>query len=232
MKKILIILLIILLFFGAYTIVVKGMEIAGFKVHGYSDIKKMNEELENKITQASQLTSVDFPGRYSSLVTAGKQLAKAKERYQDKIAYSSEEEIKLATQIKEFKLEFLFTKLGNYRLKEGVNVDLAFEQKNVEENTWNIHFIVTGKYLPITEFIRDIEDDDDLNFRIESFTLTPGENTEKLKADFYVTNIGLTEVDASIINSTTNTNQQNNINTINNTNTNTINNTSNNELAS
>ena len=36
-------------------------------------------------------------------------------------------------------------------LKEGVNVDLSFEQKNAD--TWNIHFVVTGKYLPITEFL-------------------------------------------------------------------------------
>lgn len=213
MKKILILLLISLLGFLMYTVVVNGIEIAGFTVYGYQDIQNMYQELDNKLIEASKLTSVDYPEKLSSLSVAAKQLTTTKETYQDKIAYSSEEEIKLATQIKEYKLEFLYTKLGNYRLKEGVGMELIFEQKSTGENIWDIHFIITGKYLPITEYIRDIEDDDELNFRIENFKLTPGASTESLKADFYVRRIGLTEVDASIVNNNVQTNNNNNTNT-------------------
>jgi len=46
------------------------------------------------------------------------------------------------------------------------------------ENVWDIHLIITGKYLPITEYIRDIEDDDDLNFRIENFKMLPNESED------------------------------------------------------
>ena len=196
MKKILILLLILLLVFF------RGMQVAGFTIYSYQDIKKKNEKLDSKLTEASKITSIDYPEKLSSLTVAGKQLTSAKQEYEDKIAYSSEEEIKLATQVKEYKLEFLYTKLGNYRLKEGVGMELIFEKKSTSENIWDIHFIITGKYLPVTEYIRDIEDDDDLNFRIENFKFTPGTSTDNLKAEFYVRSIGLTEVDQSIVNTT------------------------------
>jgi len=210
MKKILILLLILLLGFFIYTIIFNGIEIAGFTVYSYQEIKKQNENLDSKLTEASKVTSIDYPEKLSSLSVAGKQLTTAKQEYEDKIAYSSEEEIKLATQVKEYKLEFLYTKLGNYRLKEGVGMELIFEKKSSGENVWDIHFIITGKYLPITEYIRDIEDDDDLNFRIENFKLTPGTSTDNLKAEFYVRTIGLTEVDQSIVNTNVTTNPNTN----------------------
>ena len=126
MKKILILLLILLLVFFTYTVVFRGMQVAGFTIYSYQDIKKKNEKLDSKLTEASKITSIDYPEKLSSLTVAGKQLTSAKQEYEDKIAYSSEEEIKLATQVKEYKLEFLYTKLGNYRLKEGVGMELIF----------------------------------------------------------------------------------------------------------
>ena len=42
MKKILILLLILLLVFFTYTVVVRGMQFAGFKIYSYKDIKKKN----------------------------------------------------------------------------------------------------------------------------------------------------------------------------------------------
>lgn len=204
MRKILIGVLILLLLFGIFTVIVKGINVFGFDIYGYQKIQEMNDELDSEITQAGKLTSLDYPEKLSNLTTTGKKLATTKEQYQDKITYSSEEDIKLAMQVKEFKLEFLYTKIGNYRLKEGIDVELSFEQKSTADNNWDIHIIVVGKYLPITEFIRDLEDDDELNFRIENFKMVPRTNksTEILRADFYVRNIGLTEVDVNIENAT------------------------------
>ena len=148
----------------------------------------------------------------STLTSTGKKLTTTKEKYEDKIAYSTEEEIALATQIKQYKLEFLMTTIGNYALKEGVLLDLQYQETQPSENIWNINFIVTGKYLPITEFIRDIENDDELNFRIEEFKLTPGTDTEYLKAVFSVKTIRLLDVDSSIVNSSSTTNNTNDAN--------------------
>ena len=196
MKKLLIGLLIILLIVLLVKLVLNGMNISTFSVLGYKGVQAENERLESKLAEASKLTSVDYPAQLSELEKAGKTLSQKKEEYEDKVAYSSEEQIRIATQIKQYKLEFVYIKLGQYALKEGVHLDLTFEPTT--EDLWNIHFNVEGQYVPITEYLRDIENDDELNFRIDSFKLAPGATTEKLKADFYVKNIGLTEINSGI----------------------------------
>ena len=218
MKKILILLLILLLATTVYFIVFDGIVIANFTVFSYNDIQGKNEELDAKLSQASMLTSINYPEKLSALNSAADALSTTKQKYEDKIAYSSEEDIKLATQVKEYRIEFLHVQLGQYALKAGISIDLEFEQQTSGQNVWDIHFVAEGRYLPITEFIRYIEDDDELNFRIEGFKLTPGESTDRLKADFYVRNIGLTDVDTSIVNSAVTTPSGNN-NTNNTTNT-------------
>lgn len=76
----------------------------------------------------------------------------------------------------------------------------------------------------ISEFIRDIEDDSDLAFKIEEFSMRTGASTSELQATFICKNIpieGISSLDTSA-NSASNTNQ----NTTNNTNSNTTNSTS------
>lgn len=217
MKKILISLIIILLVFGIFTVIFSGTEIAGFTIYNYEEIKQQNDELEAKLREATKVTSIDFPETMSSLTATGKKLTTTKEKYEDKIAYSTEEEIALATQIKQYRLEFIMTTIGNYALKDGVLLDLEYQETQPTENIWNINFVVTGKYLPITEFIRDIENDDELNFRIEEFKLTPGKSTVDLKAEFSVKTIRLLDVDSSIINANITNNNDSNTDDTNNT---------------
>lgn len=218
MKKIFIILLIILLAATIYVMAFNGIGIANFTVFSYSDIQGKNQDLDAKLSQASMLTSISYPEKLSALNSAADALSTTKQKYEDKIAYSSEDDIKLATQVKEYRIEFLHVQLGQYALKAGISIDLEFEQQSSGQNIWDIHFVAEGRYLPITEFIRYIEDDDELNFRIEGFKLTPGESTDRLKADFYVRNIGLTDVDTSIVNSAvTIPSGSNNTNSTNNT---------------
>ena len=100
MKKILIVLIICLLLFLTYTVVFNGIEVAGFIINSYEEIENMNSDLNSRLVEASKLTSIDFPERMSGLDSAAKKLTVAKEKYEDKMAYSSEEEIRLAKQNK------------------------------------------------------------------------------------------------------------------------------------
>ena len=230
MKKVLIGLLIVLLSVIAFSLVFTGMEVFGFQILGYKSIQTENAKLDSKIEEASKLTGIDYPAKLSDLESASKKLSNKKEEYKDKISYSSEEQIRLATQIKEFRLDFLDVKLGQYAIKEGVHLDLTFQKSSSTENIWSIHFIVDGQYIPISEFIRDIENDDELNFRLDGFSLKPTETSEKLRADFYIRNIGIIEVDnAKIINDNIVINKptQSNTNTTNNSTNNTNNTTQN-----
>ncbi len=231
MRKLLITFLMLLLIALTVTIVINGIKIGDFQIYSYSQIKKENEELEEKIKEASTVTSITFPQKIADLNTSAKKLTTVREQYEDKILYSTPEEIEKAKQFAEFKQSFLSVKLGNYARKEGIDLTLQYVAGTTGE-TGDLHFIVEGKYYPISEFVRDIENDKDLYFRIENFNLLPNNSTEILKAEFDVKGIKL-DVDNSIINPTivtpveeNNTTNTNNSATTNSTGTtNTTNNT-------
>lgn len=191
MKKVLItVLILLLIILGGYA-VFEGITIGKFSVFSYSDIIEKNAELEAKIIEASQLTSVTFPEKMSSLTKASNQLVTTRERYEDKVAYSSEEDVRRAREVRNYEVDFLFTKLGNYVSKNGIQLDLSANSKPAA-GEYNLNFTLFGKYVLISEFIRDIENDSELSFIIENFKLTPaqtqdGVSDEILKAEFEVT---------------------------------------------
>lgn len=231
MRKLLMIFLMFLLIVLMVTIVIRGIKIGSFQIYSYKEIQQANEELNKQIAEASVITSTTYQGKMSDLNTSAKRLLTEREQYQDKIAYSTPEEVQKAKQIAEFKQSFLSVKLGNYATKEGIDLTLQYMAGTIEE-TGDLHFIVKGKYYSISEFLRDIENDKDLYFRIENFTMLPNDSTEILKAEFDVKGIKL-DVDNSITNPTivnpTDTNNtatnETNTNTINANTTNTTNNT-------
>lgn len=214
MKKILISILIVLLIVLAVFTVMNGIQIGNFKVLGYNGIIEINDKLDRTISEASRLTSVTFPEKVSDLSSASRQLITMREQYQDKVAYSSEEDVRKANEIKTYQLDFLFTRLGNYAKQYGINLDL---QANPEAATgvYSLNFTLHGKYVLISEFVRSIENDSELNFIIENFKLTPDTNTEILKAEFVVKELKL-NVDNSLRNSST-IDTNNNQNTVTNT---------------
>ncbi len=221
MRKLLMIFLMILLVALIITIVIKGIKIGNFQIFSYKEIQQANEELNKRISEASVITSTTYQGKMSDLNISAKRLLTEKEQYQDKIAFSSPEEIQKAKQFAEFKQSFLSVKLGNYATKEGIDLTLQYVAGTIEE-TGDLHFIVKGKYYSISEFLRDIENDKDLYFRIENFVMLPNDSTEILKAEFDVKGIKL-DVDNSITNPTIVNPTDTNNTTTNVTNTNTIN---------
>ena len=95
-----------------------------------------------------------------------------------------------------------------------------------------MNFTAVGSYVGISEFIRDIEDDSDLAFKIEEFSMKAGESTSQLQATFVCKNIpieGVSSIDTSTQNATdgntTNTNSTNSTNTNSSNSTNTTNST-------
>ena len=192
MKKILITILIILLIVLAAFTIIDGLKIGNFEILGYNEIIDINQKLETKITEASQLTSVTFPEKVSTLTAASKELVTTREKYQDKVAYSSEEDVRRANEIKTYQVDFLFTRLGNYAKKHGLTMDLQATPTSAT-SVYDLNFTLHGK------------NDSDLNFLIQNFKLTPDTNNEVLKAEFVVTELRL-NADNSISNTSTSTN--------------------------
>lgn len=233
MRKLLIILLAFLLCVLLGYAMLKGISISNFKVFSFKQIKEANDNLDKKLNDATSKTSIEYPQKLSELKSASEKLVIIREQYEDKVTYSNEEEVRKAKQLTEFEVDFLFAKLGTYVRKEGVKINITYTPDSTGKSG-TIHFVVTGKYIPITEFVRDIEDDQSLYFVIENFILLPGEDTENLRAEFDVTAIKL-NADQSIVNPGviySNTDNKENQNTDGNTtlDNNTNNDTSNNSI--
>ncbi len=223
MKKLLILILIALVLALTIFTIINGLEIGGFSVWGITKIQDENAALDETVTQATRLASSTFPGKVSEVNASMKQLEQQKTTYQDMVAVSDTGDVQTASQLSNYTLDFLWTEIGTHATSEGVSIDISLTAGTGGQNVYDLNFTAVGSYVGICEFIRDIEDDSDLAFKIEQFSMTAGESTSSLKATFICKNIpieGISSIDTNTSNST-------NGNTTNNTNTNSTNSTAN-----
>jgi hypothetical protein len=206
MRKILIIVLIVLLLVLGYFTIFEGINIFGIDILSFSQIKNKSEQLDEQLQVASTLTSVDRPNAMSTLNDSAKQLLIAKEEYNDKILYSSDEEIEEATQGVKYEMEYLWTKIGNHATKNGITLKFTVNQSSSGiSGEYDLAFIATGSYVSISEFIASLENDSSLNFKIENTKITPFEgSTTNLQASFDVKEIAININNTSSASSTSN----------------------------
>lgn len=221
MKKLLILILIALVLALTIFTIINGLEIGGFSVWGIKTIQDENAKLDETVTQATRLASSTFPGKVSEVNASMKKLQEQKTAYQDMAAVSSSSDVQTASQLSNYTLDFLWTEIGTHATSEGVNIDISLTAGTGGQSVYDLNFTVVGSYVGICEFIRDIEDDSDLAFKIEQFSMTAGESTSSLKATFVCKNIPIEGISSIDTRTTTNGN------TTNSTNTNSTNSTSN-----
>lgn len=193
MRKILIIVLIVLLLVTGYFMIFNGLNIMGIEVLSVFGIKDRSDALDRDLQAVSTLTSVDRPKAMADLNDSSKQLVIAKEEYNDKILYSTEEEIEQATHGIQFEMEYLWTKIGNHATKNGIVLKMEVKQSSSGvTNQYDLHFSATGSYVSISEFIAALENDSSLSFKIENTRVQPFEgNTQNLQAEFDVKEISI-----------------------------------------
>ncbi len=211
MRKILIILLIVILVFVGYLMMFDGLDILGGKVLSVFAIKEESDKLDMELQRVSNLTSVDRPKAITELNDSMKQLTIAKEEYNDKILYSTQEEIEQATQGVQYEMEYLWTKIGNHATKNGIILKFQVNQNaSGVTNQYDLDFSATGSYVSISEFIAALENDSSLNFKIENTKIAPFEgNTENLQATFKVKDISIKIANTTKNNSDTSDVQEN-----------------------
>lgn len=230
MKKLLILILIALVLTLTIFTVVQGFEIGGLTVLGIRGIQEKNIQLEQKLEQATKLTSKDYPNKINEINTNVKQMEQQKVTYEDMVAVSTTDEIQSATQFQKYTIEYLWTNIGTHATSEGVIIKMDVTNGTGGTDTYNLNFTVNGSYVGISEFIRAIEDDSTLGFKIEEFNMKPGsDDNNNLQATFVCKNITITDI-KQVSNSTEenkeeNTKEINDSNTTNSTNTNSTNST-------
>lgn len=240
MKKLLILILIALVLALTIFTIVNGIQIGNFSIWGIKEIQNQNAQLDETVTEATKLASSTFPSKVSELNTSMKKLQEEKASYEDMVAVSSSGDVQAASQLSNYNLDFLWTEIGTHATSNGVNIDMALTKGTGGENVYNINFTAVGGYVNISEFVRNIEDDSDLAFKIEEFSMTAGSSTSELRATFVCKNIpieGISSLDtnsssarnnntSNSSNSTNSTNSTNSANSTNSTNrTNTTNTT-------
>lgn len=188
MRKFLILILLILLIVLAYFAMFQGLSISTFQVLGVSQIIELNNDLTNKINETNKKIKSDLQSKKSELNQNVELLLTNKESYYKLANISTENEINKANTEEMYNIEYLWVKIGRHARKEGVNLKLDIKEGTAgDQTTKDLNFTVVGKYVGIIEFISAIEEDSELNFRVNDFILTP--DGENLKATFNVTDI-------------------------------------------
>lgn len=172
MKKILISILVVLLLILTYVILAKGINIGFIKIDSISTIKSESTKLDQDLNKANELSNKTYPAEVQGLEEAIRELKIRKQEYENKKLYSTENEALGTVEIKTYTIHYLWTILGNYREDRDVK-SLTLDLKSTEnEDVYDLEFTLEGNYISITDFLYDIEDDEELNFEIKNFRIS------------------------------------------------------------
>lgn len=189
MRKILLGIILALLVLLAFFFVRSGIKIGNFQIMGIIHISEESKEMEQELENLTKITNIDFPQRQSELDKSVQELKTAKQTYEEKSAYSTDDEIVAALRNQTHEVEHLLTKVGTYATKEGIGLNINPQTTGVEK-TYDLIFTAEGRYIGIIDFLYAIEDDNELEFKIENFKLLPSTtNSSLVVATFTVKNV-------------------------------------------
>lgn len=225
MKNILISIFTILLLMLTVIIMVRGISIGNFSILSINQIIEQSKALTSQIEDLNTLNNITYKNALSTLNDSTKKLATSKSNYLDIASVSSDSEIKAANQQQTYSMEYLWSQVGNHATAEGVNLKLEVNSTGVDDKN-DLTFTVVGGYMGIRNFIYSIENDTNLNFKIENFKIvggTTGDKStgtaeDKLNCTFKVTGISIkseTVTTSTTDSSSTSSNASNTTNTTN-----------------
>ena len=215
MKKLLISILIALLLILSIFIAINGLNVGKIEVLGIRGINQKNSELDQKIQQATQLSTIDYQKAVDEVEENSKKLTEEKKNYEDVALLNTDSEGQATAQLQKYEVEALWVKLGNHATSEGATMKMDIVKgSSTSENMYDLNFTVNGSYISIIDFISDIENDSTLGFKIENFHMSG--SGDSLQATFVCKEISIIDVNESQVD--TGTNNNNTTNSTNNTN--------------
>lgn len=198
MRKILISTLSVILLALLAVTMIKGVHIKKFNILSISEIKKERDNLDKSLQNLRTLTATKYPSTVEQLNNNAKVLLEKKEEYSNLVFFSSDEEVRKANSYENYEMEYLWSKIGNHATKHGVVLDFKVMNKSNSNSAtagnlkyYDLNFVVTGAYVPITDFVSSIENDQSLGFRIENFKMVPSDNNSLLQASFTVRDVAI-----------------------------------------
>ena len=202
------------------------MNVGKIEVLGIRGINQKNSELDQKIQQATQLSTIDYQKAVDEVEENSKKLTEEKKNYEDMALLNTDSEGQATAQLQKYEVEALWVKLGNHATSEGATMKMDIVRgSSTSENMYDLNFTVNGSYISIIDFISDIENDSTLGFKIENFHMSG--SGDSLQATFVCKEISIIDVNESQVDTGTNNNNTTNSTTNSTNNTNSTNTTSN-----
>lgn len=180
MRKVLLSILTVLLVVMTALIMKNGIKIGSLQVLGFQGLADESQKLTEKIDEANQKED-SYKSTLSALESDSKSLAQAKKDYLDLVSVSSASDIQQALQTKTYTIEYLWSRVGNHATSEGVTVTMNVASSSAGTGYRDLEFTANGKYLAISNFIYDLENDTNLEFTIDDFDMKSGVATFKVK---------------------------------------------------
>ena len=214
MKNILLTILTILITVIMVIVMKSGIDIGSLHILGFQGIADENQKLLDVIAQSKQKNN-EYTAKLQTINSDSEKLATAKKEYFDLVQVSTASEIQEAMQIKSYRVEYLWSRVGNHATKEGVKVKMEIASSSMGDSAYkDLKFTVNGNYLAITNFIYDLENDESLDFTIDNFDMKSD------AASFTVKDVKIIQEEKSSMTSSQNSvDNLNNANNTNNTNT-------------
>ena len=171
MKNILLTILTILITVIMVIVMKSGIDIGSLHILGFQGIADENQNLLDVIEQSKQKNN-EYTAKLQTINSDSEKLATAKKEYFDLVQVSTASEIQEAMQIKSYRVEYLWSRVGNHATKEGVKVKMEIASSSMGDSAYkDLKFTVNGNYLAITNFIYDLENDESLDFTIDGFDM-------------------------------------------------------------
>ena len=214
MKNILLTILTILITVIMVIVMKSGINIGSLHILGFQGIADENQKLLDVIEQSKQKNN-EYTAKLQTINSDSEKLATAKKEYFDLVQVSTTSEIQEAMQIKSYRVEYLWSRVGNHATKEGVKVKMEIASSSMGDSAYkDLKFTVNGNYLAITNFIYDLENDESLDFTIDNLDMKSD------AASFTVKDVKIIQEEKSSMTSSQNSvDNSNNANNTNNTNT-------------
>ena len=124
MKKLLISILIVLLLVFIYMASVQGIHVGFINIYSIQELKDKNDGIDSSLEKTSKLVSTDYKKSISELNAAIKRLQKNKADYDDLVKYTEASQLASAIEVKDYKIEYLWSRVSEHADKEGVRPDM------------------------------------------------------------------------------------------------------------
>lgn len=213
MRKFVLIILAILLAVICFLTIGFGVKIGPLSIYSYAEIENSNKERKELLAELKNKNLNEFETTKKDLLDVAKKYQTKKTEY-DKLVEKGEITTESIYNSNLYDVDFLLTTIGNYATQNGVNLQFDILRSSTSTSIsseyiiCNLSFTVTGEYIPITQFIYNIEDDDTLKFEISDFVMEKG--GENLQAVFLVKNVPINNKNLSSIPASSATNLNNN----------------------